>query len=168
MVSATPLTDNDKCRFMKMQATYSRNGDPVSIFKPRLESHPTMRAPVLVSMPDPPAARFAMTADGDINPSVVLLERRKLNPKGVINTFVSAVPFIETMVSGDVNEAPGTDAWNPLYSAMFSRESLQELERAAPSRQAMILTALEKGQNSPLMMPVATAHDVCWRFFQMV
>ena len=32
----------------------------------------------------------------------------------------------------------------------------------------MILTALEKGQNSPLMMPVATAHDVCWRFFQMV
>ena len=61
----------------------------------------TKSRPVLVSMPEPPAARYAVSADGFTNPSVVWYERRRMVTKSVITTFVNVVPFLETMMSGN-------------------------------------------------------------------
>ena len=119
LLSAKPVTDESKCMFMKVSGTDKKSGEPLTVLKPILEAHPLLRVPVLCPMPAPPAARFMTTTDGTANTSVVEVEKRDVATRAVITTFIHTLPFIEAMVSGDVIEEPGSNAWDVLFEAMF-------------------------------------------------
>ena len=117
-----------------------------------------------------------------MNPRVALLEKRYIDTKVVINVFVDTLPFIESIMTGDVKEPYPVLAWNPLFQSIFPKEEFQELldrgadpdhrgsgqSPGAGARATLIRRAHRRAQeNSPVMNP-EFVHKIHWRFYMMM
>ena len=75
-------------------------------------------------------------------------------------------PLLEAIVSGDIQEAEGSDALDIIYEKVLDDDDFKRL-KARGSRKAIAEATHEKARDSAQLMSPAVASDVEWEYFRM-
>ena len=163
---AKPPTDENMSEMTKIKKTFNSRGEVISVFKHTLDYHHHFGIPFIFFMPEPPIARFACLPDGSINVEAVELEKRGSQYTLHPHQAFWLNPLLETIVSGDIQEAEGSDALDIIYEKVLDYDDFKRL-KARGSRKAIVGATHEKARDSAQLMSPAVANDVEWEYFRM-